>query len=104
MFHMKEMEIQAKRLKYSGITLGAVLVTAFVLVQPTMQQANAVGIEGLPDYDNCSLNGMTPDFTTTTTTTQTATTTDGTTTTTVDLTTTASTTTTTTTTTIGQPE
>jgi len=26
---------------------------AFVLVQPTMNQANAVGVEGLPAYDNC---------------------------------------------------
>ena len=48
------MEAQAKRLrKYSGITLGAVLIMAFVLVQPTMNQANAVGVEGLPSYDKC---------------------------------------------------
>ena len=47
------MEARAKRLKYSGITLGAVLVAAFVLVQPTTQQANAVGVEGLLGYDNC---------------------------------------------------
>ncbi|MFY3739946.1 MAG: hypothetical protein HMLIMOIP_000371 [Candidatus Nitrosomirales archaeon] len=47
------METQAKRLQYSGIALGAVLVMAFVLVQPTMQRANAVGVEGLPGYDTC---------------------------------------------------
>lgn len=51
------MEINASRLKkYSGITLGIVLVAAFVLLQPTMQQANAVSIAGLPDYDNCTFN------------------------------------------------
>jgi hypothetical protein len=50
------METNAKRLrKYSAISLGIVLVTAFVLVQPTMQQANAVGIAGgLPAYDGCN--------------------------------------------------
>jgi len=46
------MEAKANRLDYSGITLGAVLVMVFVLVQPTMNQANAVGIEGLPGYDD----------------------------------------------------
>ncbi|MGH9877588.1 MAG: hypothetical protein ACRD5H_08115, partial [Nitrososphaerales archaeon] len=51
------MEAKVKRLeKYSGITLGAVLVMAFVLVQPTMNQANAVGIEALPEYDNCVID------------------------------------------------
>src|SRR5574341_2528222 len=45
------MEAKTKRL--SGITLGTALIMAFVLVQPTMQQANAVGVEGLPGYDNC---------------------------------------------------
>ncbi|MFY3740131.1 MAG: hypothetical protein HMLIMOIP_000556 [Candidatus Nitrosomirales archaeon] len=49
------MEAKGKRLKYSGITLGTFLVMAFVLVQPTMNQANAVGLEGLPGYDNCQL-------------------------------------------------
>ena len=48
------METKAKRLtKYSTIGLGAMLVMAFVLVQPTMQKAYAVGIEGLPAYDDC---------------------------------------------------
>ncbi len=48
------METKAKRLtKYSTIGLGAMLVMAFVLVQPTMQTAYAVGIEGLPAYDDC---------------------------------------------------
>jgi hypothetical protein len=46
------MEARAKRL-YSGLTLGTVLIMAFVLVQPTINQANAVGVEGLPGYDNC---------------------------------------------------
>ena len=52
------MEIdQARKLSmYSGMSLGAVLVMAFVLVQPTMNQAYAVGIAGgLPPYDNCNL-------------------------------------------------
>jgi len=53
------MESKGKRLEYSGITLGTVLVMAFVLVQPTMNQANAVGIEGLPGYDDCELLGVT---------------------------------------------
>jgi len=48
------MEAKATRL-YSGITLGAVLIMAFVLVQPIMQHANAVGVEGLPAYDDCDL-------------------------------------------------
>jgi hypothetical protein len=47
------METQAKRLKHSSIILGAVLVMGFVLVQPTMNRAYAVGIEGLPAYDGC---------------------------------------------------
>jgi hypothetical protein len=48
------METNAKRLrKYSAISLGTVLVAAFVLMQPTMQTAYAVGIQGLPAYDNC---------------------------------------------------
>ncbi|MFY3740008.1 MAG: hypothetical protein HMLIMOIP_000433 [Candidatus Nitrosomirales archaeon] len=40
--------------KYLAISAAALLVTAFVLVQPTMQTAYAVGIEGLPAYDNCA--------------------------------------------------
>jgi hypothetical protein len=50
------MEAKAKRLekpKYLAISTAALLVTAFVLVQPAMQTAYAVGIEGLPAYDNC---------------------------------------------------
>jgi hypothetical protein len=47
------METQAKRLEYSGITLGVVLVMAFVLAQPTMNQVYAVGVAGLPEYDDC---------------------------------------------------
>ncbi|MFY3740936.1 MAG: hypothetical protein HMLIMOIP_001381 [Candidatus Nitrosomirales archaeon] len=48
------METKAKRLtKYSTMGLSAMLVMAFVLVQPTMQTAYAVGIEGLPSYDDC---------------------------------------------------
>ncbi len=53
------METYAKRLKYSGISLGAVLIMAFVLVQPTMNQAYSVGVQGLPDYDDCELRGVT---------------------------------------------
>jgi hypothetical protein len=54
------MEAKAKRLtKYSTIGLGAMLVMAFVLVQPTMQKAYAVGIEGLPAYDDCIINETT---------------------------------------------
>jgi hypothetical protein len=48
------MEAKAKRLtKYSTIGLSAMLVMGFVLVQPTVQTAYAVGIEGLPSYDDC---------------------------------------------------
>jgi hypothetical protein len=50
------METKTKRL--SGITLGTALIMAFVLVQPTMQQANAVGVEGLPAYDDCTLRTL----------------------------------------------
>jgi len=39
--------------KYLAISAAALLVTAFVLVQPAMQTAYAVGIQGLPAYDNC---------------------------------------------------
>ncbi len=59
------METNAKRLrKYSAISLGIVLVTAFVLVQPTMQVSYAeeqggvspgLGAEGIPSFDDCEL-------------------------------------------------
>ncbi len=54
----EEMETNAKRLrKYSGITLGLVLVTAFVLVQPTMQTSYAqVADLGAPDFEECKFN------------------------------------------------
>src|SRR5574341_1815754 len=39
--------------KYLAISTAALLVTAFVLVQPAMQTAYAVGIQGLPAFDNC---------------------------------------------------
>jgi len=43
-------------IKYSAITLGIVLATAFVLVQPTMQASYAqVGAEGAPNYFDCRL-------------------------------------------------
>ena len=47
--------------KYLAISAAALLVTAFVLVQPTMQTAYAVGIEGLPAYDDCYLVEDQPD-------------------------------------------
>ena len=47
------METQAKRLEYSGIVLGIVLVMGVILVQPIMNQAYAVGVEGIPAYDDC---------------------------------------------------
>ncbi len=51
---MAEMEITAKRLrKYSGIALGLVLVTAFVLVQPTMKTYAQVVDEGAPAIYDC---------------------------------------------------
>ena len=55
MFLKEEMETNAKRLrKYSGIALGIVLVTAFVLVQPTMQTSYAQVVdEGALAFDNC---------------------------------------------------
>ncbi|MFY3740019.1 MAG: hypothetical protein HMLIMOIP_000444 [Candidatus Nitrosomirales archaeon] len=49
------MEARARRLEYSAITLGTILVMAFVLVQPT-QQTYAVGLEGLPGYDDCNIH------------------------------------------------
>src|SRR5574341_271907 len=48
------MEMNSTQPKYWAISLGVVLVAAFVLVQPTLQTAKAVGIEGLPGYDNCT--------------------------------------------------
>jgi len=45
--------------KYLAISAAALLVTAFVLVQPAMQTAYAVGIQGLPAYDDCNLSGVT---------------------------------------------
>ncbi|MFY3740020.1 MAG: hypothetical protein HMLIMOIP_000445 [Candidatus Nitrosomirales archaeon] len=39
--------------KYLAISAAVLLVTAFVLVQPTLNRAYAVGIEGLPVYDDC---------------------------------------------------
>ncbi|MGH9878224.1 MAG: hypothetical protein ACRD5H_11345 [Nitrososphaerales archaeon] len=35
------------------------MITAFVLVQPTMNNAYAVGVQGLPAYDDCELRGVT---------------------------------------------
>jgi hypothetical protein len=49
----KEMEARKRLEKYLGIALGVVLVMAFVLVQPTMNQAYSVGVAGLPAYDDC---------------------------------------------------
>jgi hypothetical protein len=49
------METTAKRLrKYSGIALGLVLVTAFVLVQPTMKTYAQVVDEGAPAFESCN--------------------------------------------------
>lgn len=50
-----EMNQSNKLAKYWAVSAAALLVTAFAFVQPTMQVANAVGIEGLPAYDECSL-------------------------------------------------
>ncbi len=47
------METKAKRLEYSGILLGVVLVMGVILTQPVMNNAHAVGVEGLPAYDDC---------------------------------------------------
>jgi hypothetical protein len=48
--------------KYLAISAAALLVTAFVLVQPTMQTAYAVGLaqNEVPAYDNCD-EGSQPD-------------------------------------------
>lgn len=53
------METNVKRLrKYSGIALGIVLVTAFVLVQPTLKTSYAqVNDEGAPAFEYCSFYG-----------------------------------------------
>jgi hypothetical protein len=46
--------MEAKRLKYSGISLGIIMVTAFVLVQPTIQNTYAqVSEEGAPAFEIC---------------------------------------------------
>ncbi|MGH9876617.1 MAG: hypothetical protein ACRD5H_03190 [Nitrososphaerales archaeon] len=48
------MEMNVNKPKYLATTAAALLVTAFVLVQPAMQTANAViGLGELPGYDNC---------------------------------------------------
>ncbi|MGH9922588.1 MAG: hypothetical protein ACRD38_07535, partial [Nitrososphaerales archaeon] len=46
--------METKRLKYSGIALGIIMVTAFVLVQPTMQTSYAQVVdEGAPAFESC---------------------------------------------------
>jgi hypothetical protein len=53
---MAEMEIDHTRLnkpKYLALSTAAILVTAFVLVQPTMQTANAVEADAFPAWDDC---------------------------------------------------
>ncbi len=46
-----------KRLrKFAGISLGAALVMAFVLVQPTMQPVYAVDAESFNQWDDCELD------------------------------------------------
>ncbi len=50
--------METKRLKYSGIALGIIMVTAFVLVQPTLQNTYAqVNDEGAPAFEDCSYYG-----------------------------------------------
>jgi hypothetical protein len=92
------MEIrQGERLKgqkYLGVAMSALLVMGFVVMQPAIQKAYAVDVEGLPGYDDCHLKEESL-VTTTTSTTE------------IDETTTVVTSTTvivTTTTTISQPE
>ncbi len=49
------MEMNVTKPKYLATTAAVLLVTAFVLVQPTMQTAYAtIGLEALPDYDDCN--------------------------------------------------
>src|SRR5574341_905648 len=63
-YTVKEMEAKARRLekpKYLAISAAALLVTAFVLIQPAMQTAYAVGIEGLPAYDDCEAEDLPED-------------------------------------------
>jgi hypothetical protein len=48
------METSRAKSQYYSISLGAVLLMAFVLTQPTLQTARAVGMEELPDYDDCN--------------------------------------------------
>ncbi len=46
-----------KPIKYSAITLGIVLATAFILVQPTIQASYAqVGADRAPKYGDCQFN------------------------------------------------
>jgi hypothetical protein len=52
---------KANGLEYSGITLGAVLIMAFVLVQPTMQAAYAVSAEDNPAFDQCDEDHAQPE-------------------------------------------
>lgn len=48
------METYPKRLrKCSGISLAAILFAAFTIIQPGMQVAYSLGVEGLPGYDDC---------------------------------------------------
>lgn len=48
-------EMEMNKPKYLAISAAALLVTAFALIQPTMQAAQAVGIAGgVPGYDDCS--------------------------------------------------
>jgi hypothetical protein len=50
---------ESKRLrKYSAISIGVVLVMAFVLVQPTMQTSYAVSEEAVPAFDDCDFDGI----------------------------------------------
>jgi len=55
----EEMETRDKRLgKYSAITLGIILATALVLVQPTMRTSYAqVADLGAPAFEDCSYYG-----------------------------------------------
>ncbi|MGH9877462.1 MAG: hypothetical protein ACRD5H_07470 [Nitrososphaerales archaeon] len=45
--------------KYFGIAISALLVMGFVIMQPAIQKAYAVDVEGLPSYDDCDLRGVT---------------------------------------------
>ncbi len=39
--------------------MAALLVMGFVIMQPALQRAHAVDVEGLPPYDDCDLRGVT---------------------------------------------